>query len=134
MSYHIIDCQKVSLRYAGQQQTCGRCHETPQSCRGKGIAKKCEEEGSIRIEFTDYILKLWETIGYTPAGGDSLRSMGGDLGHDEPVSEQVGGQFTPVKVPTGDQEKCAGVCIKQFHRDTDHGDIMEFLCSSGLPA
>ena len=39
-----------------------------------------------------------------------------------------------MKVPTGDQEKYAGVCIKQFHRDTDHGDIMEFLCASGLPA
>ena len=40
-SYHVLDGQKVSLRYAGQQQTCGRCHETPQKCRGREIAKKC---------------------------------------------------------------------------------------------
>ena len=72
-SYHIIDCQKVSLRYAGQQQTCGRCHETPQKCRGRGVARKCEAEGGTRIEFTDYILKLWERIGYTPAGGEAAR-------------------------------------------------------------
>ena len=38
-----------------------------------------------------------------------------------------------MKVPTGDQEKYAGVCIKQFQRETDHGDIVEFLCMSGLP-
>ena len=31
-SYHFIEGQKVSLRYSGQQQTCGRCHEVPQKC------------------------------------------------------------------------------------------------------
>ena len=65
-SYHVIDCQKVSLRYSGQQQTCGRCHQTPQKCLGKGIAKKCQEVGGERVEFTDYILDLWKKIGYSP--------------------------------------------------------------------
>ena len=63
-SYHIIDYQKLSLSYAGQQQTCGRCLETSQKCRGRGVAKKCEAEGSTRIEFTDYILGLSKRIGY----------------------------------------------------------------------
>ena len=74
-SYHIIDCQKVTIRYAGQQPTCGRCHETPQKCRGRGIARKCDAEGGTKIEFTDYILKLWETIGYTPAGGGAAKDI-----------------------------------------------------------
>ena len=130
-SYHTIDCQKVSLRYAGQQQTCGRCHETPQKCRGRGLAKKCEAEGGTRIEFTDYILGLWKRIGYTPAGGDSARDISAEYA---PESEQLGGHLTRVKVPTGDQEKYAGVCIKQFQKDTDHGEIVEFLCKNGLPA
>ena len=65
-SYHVIDGQKVSLRYSGQQQTCGRCHQTPQKCVGKGIAKKCQAEGGERVEFTDYILNLWKRIGYSP--------------------------------------------------------------------
>ena len=33
-SFHVIDGQKVSLRYLGQQQTCGRCHKTPKNCKG----------------------------------------------------------------------------------------------------
>ena len=61
-SYHYIDGQKVSLRYAGQMQTCGRCHETSRNCRGKGVAKKCEFEGGIRIDFADHILALWQQI------------------------------------------------------------------------
>ena len=33
-SYHAIDGQKVTVRYPGQQQTCGRCHQTPRVCKG----------------------------------------------------------------------------------------------------
>ena len=44
-SYHVIDGQKVTIRYPGQQQTCGRCHRTSQDCRGKGVARRCEAEG-----------------------------------------------------------------------------------------
>ena len=28
-TYHVLDGQKVTVRYAGQQQTCARCFETP---------------------------------------------------------------------------------------------------------
>ena len=50
------------------------------------------------------------------------------------VSKELGGQLTSVKVPTGDQEKYAGVSIKQFQKDTDHCQFVEFLCKNGLPA
>ena len=129
-SYHVLEGQKVSLRYAGQQQTCGRCHETPLKCRGKGIAKKCEAEGGIRVEFTDYIINLWKRIGFTPASGDVARDLNDDLGVE---LEQVGGVFTPNRTSTGDQEEFAGVCVKQFQKDTDHGEIIEFLCKNGIP-
>ena len=57
-SYHAIDGQKVTLRYPGQQQTCARCHQTSQHCRGRGMARKCEAEGGKKVEFIDYILDL----------------------------------------------------------------------------
>ena len=129
-SYHVIDGQKISLRYAGQQQTCGRCHETPQKCKGRGIARKCEAEGGIKIEFSDYILALWHRIGYSPPSGDFARDIIEDIG---PNTEQVGGSFTPLKVYSGDVDKYAGVSIRQFPRDTDQGEIVEFLCKEGLP-
>ena len=59
-SYHIIDGNKITLRYPGQQQTYARCHQGPQQCRGKGIARRCE------AEFQAYILNLWKEVGYSP--------------------------------------------------------------------
>ena len=64
-SYHIIDGQKVSIRYPGQHQTCARCHKTAKDCMGNGMAKKCELAGGIKVDFIDYILELWKQIGYT---------------------------------------------------------------------
>ena len=61
-SYHFIDGQKVTLRYPGQKQTCARCHQTAQNCKGKGLARKCEYEGGLKVEFTEYILDLWKKI------------------------------------------------------------------------
>ena len=48
------------------------------------------------------------------------------------ASPHTGGKFTPVKVHT-EPEKFAGVAVKQFPKDTDSGDIMDFLIRSGLP-
>ena len=39
--------------------------------------------------------------------------------------EQFGGSFTPVKVPTGDTDKYAGVSIKQLPNYTDQGENVE---------
>ena len=114
------------MRYAGQQQTCGRCHEVPRNCTGGGIARKCDAEGGAKVEFSDHILALWKRIGYTPANSDIAVEL-------EPERDEVVNSFTPVKVPTGDQDKYAGVSIRQFPKDTDQGLVMEFLCRSGLP-
>ena len=58
-SLHVIDGNKVSLRYPGQQQTCGRCHQTPMLCKGGGIARECDAKGGTKIDFADYIKELW---------------------------------------------------------------------------
>ena len=31
---------------------------------GKGMARKCEELGGERVDFSDHIAKLWSDIGY----------------------------------------------------------------------
>ena len=46
-TYHLIDGQKVTVRYPGQQQTCARCHETAKKCKGDAIARKCETKNRI---------------------------------------------------------------------------------------
>ena len=130
-SYHFIDGQKVTIRYPGQQQTCGRCHRTPQDCRGKGIARKCEAEGGSKVEFSTYILDLWKKIGYSPENLE-LGEDGLQLDEDQRVHEQHGGTFTPVKV-SPNTEKFTGVSIRQFPKESDNGEIIEFLIKCGLP-
>ena len=127
-SYHAIDGQKVTVRYPGQQQTCGRCHQTPRVCKGRGLARKCEAEGGVRIEFTDYILNLWDKIGYSPENLDLS-----DLETEDSVNQQNGGTFTPTKDPNSNASKFTGVSVKQFPKGADHGEIMEFLVERGLP-
>ena len=43
-SYHIVDGEKVSVKYRGQDRTCARCHNTESACTGKGMAKNCTSD------------------------------------------------------------------------------------------
>ena len=129
-TYHVIDGHKVTVRYPGQLQTCARCHETPQNCPGRGMARRCEAAGGTKVDLADYLLKLWAKVGYIPKG-DSL-SGDVDVDHEEVVpEEQLPESFTPVK-NNSDPSMFKGVCIKSFPKDTDHGLVMEFLIRSGL--
>ena len=136
-SYHVIDGQKMTVRYPGQQQTCARCFQTPQHCKGKGIARICEVEQGPKVEFTDHILALWKRIGYSPDCTDLPEVA--SLEPDDPgvqstgVKQQDGGSFTPHKGPVPDIAKYTGVSVKQFPKDLDHGRVVEFLVASGIP-
>ena len=128
-SYHVLDGQRVTLKYQGQQQTCARCLKTAQHCRGKGVAKKCEAEGGHRADFNNYILELWKQIGYSPRNEQEEDDAITDA---EENNVTVGEGFTPLKV-VSDPEKFTGVRIKNIPKDTDHGRIAEFIVLSGLP-
>ena len=131
-TYHVIDGQKVTLRYPGQQQTCARCHQTARTCKGGGMARRCEAAGGDKVELCDYIINLWKEIGYVP-GDVELAAVYDDHGDQEPpVTEKLGGNFTPVK-QVSLSDSFGGVSIRQFPKDTDPGDIMDFLVTSGLP-
>jgi hypothetical protein len=99
----------------------------PQNCKGRGLAKKCEAEGGPRIDFADHILGLWKKIGYTPPNADiAMEELGSEVG-------EIVDSFSPAKATHIDEEKFAGVTIRQFPKDTDQGEVMELLCNSGLP-
>ena len=50
-STHIIDGERVSVRYPGQTKTCNKCHKTANICPGKGIAKSCSSEKVLLIDY-----------------------------------------------------------------------------------
>ena len=128
-SYHVLDGQRVSLRYPGQQQTCARCLQTAQLCRGRGVAKKCEAEGGEKADFSSYIQELWDKIGYTPEV-EALDNEDGSIEKDSIAEVDV--EFTPQK-PMTSPEKFTGVVVKNIPKDRDHGEIVEFLILCGLP-
>ena len=125
-TYHVIDGQRVTARYPGQQQTCARCFGSPQSCPGKGIAKRCEQEGGLKVEFNGYIQQLWNKIGYIPAEVE----LDPDINSEH--ASQVSDQFTPAKSSAQDSARYTGVRISTFPKDVDNGKIVEFLINSGL--
>ena len=134
-SYHILDGNKVTVRYPGQKQTCARCHEVSTYCPGGGMARKCEAAGGIKVELGQYIVELWKKIGYTPGLLEFAAAHddhGDDVDQVNVGSPHHGTDFTPVKVVT-QPEKFAGVTVKQFPKGVDSGEIMEFLVRSGLP-
>ena len=130
-SFHVIETQKVTVRYNGQLQTCGRCHRTPKQCRGGGIAKRCQAEGGIKVDFMDYILNLWREIGYSPKQAELSQDMNTDE-EVEPVEVETVEEFTPVKIPAVQSEYFSGVRISRFPKGLDDGDIIAMICRCGL--
>ena len=135
-TYHVLFGQKVTLRYQGQKQTCARCYESSQSCIGGGIAKKCEAAGGQKVDFSDHILKMWRNIGYTPEDLEVATVYDDHGQNDDLISETegliTGATFTPPKT-VSDPENFDGISLRNFPKEADHGDIMEFLIKSGLP-
>ena len=123
-SYHILDGQKVVIKYPGQQQTCGRCLQPSIACKGRGVAKRCEVEGGPKADFIEYIQKMWTDLGYSP-----------DIENTEainPIRQDETSYFTPAKTNTS-PEKFTGVLIKNLPKNADHGEIVEKLVELGLP-
>ena len=132
-TYHVIDGSKVTARYPGQHQTCARCFETAHKCPGRGVANNCDTAGGPKIEFCDYIKDLRYKIGYSPENVELVDDLNDD--HDQPgeVREQIGGQFTPNRQQSDPSTGFAGVNIKSFPKEADHGEIVELLVVAGLP-
>ena len=65
-SYHIIDGANVHVTYAGQRETCGRCHKTSKDCPGGGMAKQCEEKSGVKVSLLDHMRQHWKEIEFDP--------------------------------------------------------------------
>ena len=128
-SYHVLDGQRVCVRNPGQMQTCARCLQTAQLCKGRGVARKCEAEGGVKADFVNYIQELWQKIGYS-VEGEALDSV--DENNEKDSVDETAEEFTPQKLVTS-PEKFTGVVVKNIPRETDHGEIVEFLILSGIP-
>ena len=59
-SYHIIDGEKVSVKYRGQDKTCARCNKTESVCPGKAMARDCNYD---RVLLSTHMEEHWQKVG-----------------------------------------------------------------------
>ena len=126
-SYHIIDGEKVSVKYRGQDRTCARCHKTESVCPGKGMAKDCNSE---RVLLSTHMEEHWEKVGYKP---DTL-----DLNDVDELDIQIG-RKEPEPVPTDSlrpdhTDRYTSVLINGFSKIAEEKDIFDILIEGGLPS
>ena len=126
-SYHIIDGEKVSVKYRGQARTCARCHLTESVCPGRAIAKDCNSE---RVLLSAHMEEHWVNVGYKPDTNalNEVDELDVQVGMKEPES-------TPVQSLRPDHsEKYSSVVISGFSKTAEERDIFDILLEGGLPA
>ena len=122
-SYHIIDGEKVVVRYRNQDKTCAGCHRSghqANSCPGP------------RVHLSTFMRSYWEEIGYVPDNSDlgEVEESGEEveevqLGHlPRPNFEIPSSQFT---------ERYSEVKIDGFKTSQKINDIYNVLLENGLP-
>ena len=126
-SYHIIDGEKVSVKYRGQDKTCARCHKTESVCPGKAMARDCTSD---RVLLSTHMEEHWEKVGYKP---DTV-----ELNEVDELEIQVG-RNDPEPVPSDSlrpdhTDKYNSVIIKGFSKTAEEQDIYDILLEGGLPA
>ena len=132
-SSHVIDGEKVSIRYPGQIKTCNNCQQEAKSCPGKGLAKNCTLE---KVLLSDFMLSYWKTIGFQP---DTEEMNLDDTASDEDASEfakigQVDYKPTKVIINSEMMSRYGGVVIKGFRKDADLDEVINVLKDAGLPS
>ena len=128
-SYHIIDGEKVTVRYRGQEWTCARCHKYKQQCPGSAVARDCTAD---RVLLSAHMKEHWEKIGYKPET-DTLNEVDEELD----LEIQVGGmkQKELNLIPESSlSNKYHSVIIKGFRSDTPLESVREILMGQGLPS
>ena len=76
-------------------------------------------------------MDLCKKIGYSPKNPQLSEEDSHALDVDPIVHQQTGGTFTPAKV-SPNTEKFTGVSIKQFPKEVDSGEVIEFIIKAGL--
>ena len=127
-SYHIIDGEKVSVKYAGQEWTCARCHQLKRDCPGHAVARECTAD---RVLLSTHMEQHWNKIGYKPETG-TLNEV------DETFEPeiQVGGKKQDIFVIAENSlaSKYTSVIVKGFKPDKPIAAIMDLMSQSGGPA
>ena len=129
-TYHIIDGEKVTVKYRGQTKTCAKCHQSQFVCPGKGLAKDCSAD---RVLLSEHMKNHWKSINFKP---NTTEMHEVDVPSDDEICQVSASEVKPAEATVtepapGILEKCTGVVIPGVKQDME-----EFTkCSKnwGLP-
>ena len=132
-TFHLIDGSRVKVFYPGNRKTCGRCHQTADTCKGEAIARDCEENGGSRVDLATHMKQLWIKVGFQP------HEFNLDADNDRADVQILDkNAFSPqLRRPASTQsdlEKLDGLSLKNFPRTLSREQIITFLVSKGLPS
>ena len=123
-STHIIDREKVSIRYPGQIKTCNKCQELSFNCPGKGFARDCTAD---KILLSDYMNSYWKKIDFRPDTTEMNEDVD-DTDSDTPAKTDE------VWLDTNESShEYSGVVIKGIKKDSNQEEILKMLHEAGLP-
>ena len=125
-SFHIIDGEKVTIRYPGQEWSCARCHQFRRCCPGLAIARDCTAD---RVLLSNHMDSHWQKIGFRPETESAA-----EVDEDPDLDIQVGQikRDLPIVPESQFSKKYKSVIVKGFLPTTDLSMIMKELKESGL--
>ena len=130
-SSHIIDGEKVSIRYPGQTKTCNKCHKQANICLGKGLAKNCSSE---KILLSQHMISYWQQIDFKPET-TSMNEVDieeeTEAGDDVPKTIDQAPKAVTLRPDIN--SNYGGVVIEGYGKDIDMEEAIETLKEAGLP-
>ena len=97
-SAHIIDGEKVSVKYQGQIKTCNKCHQEATTCPGKSLARDCSSQ---KILLSEHMTSYWKSINFEPETREMNRldlDENDDTEDKTETADQVKGSFNKVNL------------------------------------
>ena len=132
-SAHIIDGEKVSIKYPGQIKTCNKCHKQANNCPGKGLAKDCSAE---KILLSQHMITYWRQINFNPETTE-MHEVDIDCDdNDEDTTktvDQVKNKPKKVSIDPETTKRYGGVVVKGFTTESATDTVVETLKEAGLP-
>ena len=94
-SFHLIRGCKVKIVYQGNIPTCGRCHQHPNQCPGKGVARECKERGGPWVPLMSHMRRIWDYVNSPPEQAQEKPNPG-------EVSTETPGELESANGVTGE--------------------------------
>ena len=137
-TYHYLDGERIRVYFRGNIKTCGRCHQSAQTCLGGGIARNCQSEGGQRVDLFEHMRNLWATIGFNPTafqlperevddsdGSQSSNNLKGDQKIID--AAYLKKKIENPQLTNEEKDKITGIKITNFPLDIKEEEILKFL-------